>query len=185
MDFRENYVLRIIDCPFDVVEAYYTKSNSLYIESTNVTYAFDERGLLLELPDDTNDDEVWEDMVNVDSFEELKFFQENADMQRRLIGINLHVGNSKLSSAKFETVVEIGECIGNIAIEGIAKTNTSDNLQDYKDNPISMPLVIVASRDLLLYPENIHLPTLLPGVGKVGLGSAIYSGNRVITVYRN
>jgi hypothetical protein len=185
VDFRQNYVLRIIDCPFDVVEAYYTKSNSLYIESAFVTYAFDERGILLELPDDTNDDEVWEDMVNVDSFEELKFFEDNDDTQRRLIGINLHVGNRKLSCAQFETVVEIDGCIGSKAIEGIAKTNTADNLHDYKESPISIPLVIVADRDLLLYPENIHLPTLLPGVGKVGLGSAIYSGSRVIAVYRN
>lgn len=185
IEFRENYLLRVIDCPFPIVEAYYSKSNSLFIESPNFLYSFDERGLLHQVPEEETDDEVWEEMVNVDSFQELEFFIDSEEPTRRLVGIKLHVGNRKLASEEFDTVIEIDKSIGSQKLEGISKTNINDNLDCFKEDPTSMPLVVVACKDLLLYPENIHLKGLLPQNGKIGWGSVVYADNRLVAIYRN
>lgn len=184
MHFQEDFILRLIDCPFEVMEAYYTKSNSLFIESAQGVFSFDEKGLLIEIPEE-REDEVWEDMVHVDNFEELQHhFLEDDDSSRRLVGINLKAGSDKITSRQFEVPIEIPDCLGSKAIGEIAKVNVADNMDDFKADISSMPFVIVADRDLLLYPNNIHLKAILPGPGRVGVGSAIYAGNRVIAVFR-
>lgn len=186
VDFHENYLIRVIDCPFEIVQAYYTKTNSLYIEAAKNVYAFDDRGLLVEIPDvDNNDDEFINDMVHVDSFQELTFFQDADESPRRLVGIKLQVGTKKLSSDEFESVIEIDDCLINQPLAGISKINTHDNLESFKDDSTSIPLVIIANQDLLLYPENIYLPNILPNEGQLGWGSVIYAGNRIVAVYRN
>ena len=190
VDFYGDFIVRTIDCPFEVIQVYYTKSNSLFIEAADGPYAFNEKGFLIKIPDDIdNRDEVWEDMVNVDSFLELDVFSEEEENDRRLVGITLLRGVNKGTMPQLEHVLEMDARIGHKPVEGVAKANTRDNANISSKVGAAdvslLPFIIVAGRDVFLYPDNIYIKNILPEIGKVGVGGSIFAGNRVIAVYKN
>lgn len=178
-------MLRIIDTPFKIEGVNYSKFNKLFIEGPEGFYRFHDSGVLVYIPDD--DDcpfsEGWDDMVCVDSYEELSFF-EPEDQGRRLVGVTLLKGMRLLAEKQFNVVIDVDSCLQRREIDGIALINTETNSEDYREDQTGMSLAIVAGRDLLIYPENFLMRNLFNGTGMVGSGGAAFCGCQCVAFYK-
>jgi hypothetical protein len=185
VEIHERYLLRVIDTPFEVQGVNYSKFNKLFIEGPLGFYRFHDSGTLIYVPDDDECpfSEGWSEMVCVDSYEELSFFQDD-DISRRLVGVTLLKGMRMLPEKQFQIVIEIDPRLGFKRIDGIALINTETNSEEYKHYHASISLAIVAGRDLLIYPENIMIYGIFNDRGNIGSGGAGFSSDQCIAFYK-
>lgn len=181
---HEGILLRIIDAPFEIIAASYTKHNKLFLEADDGDYCFDDSGILIKIPeDDSQLEEDWETMLCVDDYEELDFFPSD-QRKGRQVGVNMLIGLQQLKKNKYEVTIELDRSIGSKKIEGILRANTETNDEDFRDNPETLPLAIITEDDMLLHPANIFLKNIFPAKGNVGSGGVAFGGHRCIAVFK-